>query len=143
MGPHDQILGPLLIGILFNTYLYGIVTYQFALYYRADFNDRLAVKCVVAFLLVLDIVHSIALIYMVWVYMVANYTNPTTLQLMYGIVITMALPTFGLGIACGIEAWFIHVLADMPRINGLATAWIVMQVIVDTFLTGQHLCPVP
>ncbi|KAI5989218.1 hypothetical protein F5J12DRAFT_969072 [Pisolithus orientalis] len=33
---------------------------------------------------------------------------------MYGIVITMALPTFGLGIACGIEAWFIHVLADMP-----------------------------
>ncbi|KAI6155754.1 hypothetical protein BKA82DRAFT_4082463 [Pisolithus tinctorius] len=170
MGPYDQILGPLLIGILFNTYLYGIVTYQFASYYRADFNDRFAVKCVVAFLLVLDTVHSIALIYMVWAYMVTNYTNPTALQyfawpypftpigtalaalvtqiflgdriyrlthnkVIYGIVITMALPAFGLGMACGIEAWFIHVLADMPRINGLATAWIVMQVIVDTFLT--------
>lgn len=170
MGPYDQILGPLLIGILFNTYLYGIVTYQFASYYRADFNDRLAVKCAVAFLLVLDTVHSIALIYMVWVYMVTNYTNPTALQyfawpypftpigtalaalvtqiflgdriyrlthnkVIYGIVIMMALPAFGLGIACGIEAWFIHVLADVPRVNGLATAWVVMQVIVDTFLT--------
>ncbi|KIO14442.1 hypothetical protein M404DRAFT_5807 [Pisolithus tinctorius Marx 270] len=163
MGPYDQ--------ILVNTYLYGIVTYQFASYYRAG-------GCVVAFLLVLDTVHSIAGTKSP--VRVTNYTNPTALQyfawpypftpigtalaalvtqiflgdriyrlthnkVIYGIVITMALPAFGLGMACGIEAWFIHViiltrlffqrLADMPRINGLATAWIVMQVIVDTFLT--------
>ncbi|KAI6035671.1 hypothetical protein EDC04DRAFT_2897703 [Pisolithus marmoratus] len=170
MGVYDQILGPLLIGILFNTYLYGIVTYQYASYYRANFNDRLTVKCVVAFLFVLDTVHSAAVMYMAWEYMVVNYANPTALQfgvwpypftpigtassalvthlflgdriyrltqrkVLYAIIITMALPTFGLGMASGIEAWIIHVNADMPRINSLVIAWLSMQVSVDVFLT--------
>ena len=30
----DIVLGVLLVGIWFNTYLYGIVTYQFAAYWR-------------------------------------------------------------------------------------------------------------
>ncbi|KAI6013353.1 hypothetical protein BKA83DRAFT_4361102 [Pisolithus microcarpus] len=170
MGLYDEILGPLLVGIFFNTYLYGIVTYQFASYHRANFNDRLVVKSVVAFLFLLDTVHSIAVIYMAWVYMVTNYTNPTALQfgvwpypftpigtataalvthlflgdriyrlthnkVLCGAIITMALPTFALGMANGIEAWIIHVNADMTRIQGLVIAWLSMQVTVDTFLT--------
>ncbi|KAI5990228.1 hypothetical protein EDD15DRAFT_2281999 [Pisolithus albus] len=170
MGVYDEILGPLLVGIFFNTYLYGIVTYQFASYHRANFNDRLVVKAVVMFLFLLDTVHSIAVIYMAWVYMVTNYTNPTALQfgvwpypftpigtataalvthlflgdriyrlthnkVLFGAIIMMALPTFALGMANGIEAWIIHVNADMTRIQGLVIAWLSMQVTVDTFLT--------
>ncbi|KAI6165539.1 hypothetical protein EDD17DRAFT_171888 [Pisolithus thermaeus] len=170
MGLYDQTLGPLLVGIFFNTYLYGIVTYQFASYHRANFNDRLLVKSVVAFLFVLDTVHSIAVIYMAWVYMVTNYTNPTALQfgvwpypftpigtaaaalvthlflgdriyrlthnkVLSGIIIAMAIPTFALGMVDGIEAWIIHVNADMTRIKAPVIAWLSMQVTVDTFLT--------
>lgn len=171
MGLYEQTLGTLLVGIFFNTYLYGIVSYQFAAYYQAKFNDRLPVKCMVWFLFFLDTFHSIAAIYMAWVYMVTNYANPTALQyaawpypftpigtavaafvthmflndriyrltnnkVLYGIITAMALPTFALGIACGVKAWIIFVIADMPLISGLATAWLSMQVIVDTFITG-------
>lgn len=171
MGLYDETLGTLLVGIFFNTYLYGIVSYQFALYYQANFNDRLPVKCMVLFLFFLDTFHSAAAIYMAWVYMVTNYANPAALQyaawpypftpigtalaafvthmflgdriyrlthnkVLFGIIIAMALPTFALGIACGIKAWIILVIADMPRINNLATAWLTMQVVVDIFITG-------
>lgn len=171
MGLYDETLGTLLVGIFFNTYLYGIVCYQFALYYQANFNDRLPVKCMVLFLFFLDTFHSMAAIYMAWVYMVTNYANPAALQyaawpypftpigtaaaafvthmflgdriyrlthnkVLFGIIIAMALPTFALGIACGVKAWIIHVIADMPHINKLATAWLTMQVVVDIFITG-------
>lgn len=171
MGLYDETLGTLLVGIFFNTYLYGIVSYQFALYYQANFNDRLPVKCMVLFLFFLDTFHSAAAIYMAWVYMVTNYANPAALQyaawpypftpigtalaafvthmflgdriyrltnnkVLFGIIIAMALPTFALGIACGVKAWIILVIADMPRINNLATAWLTMQVVVDIFITS-------
>ncbi|KAI6035676.1 hypothetical protein EDC04DRAFT_3114784 [Pisolithus marmoratus] len=170
MSAYDQTFGPLLVGTLFNTYLYGIVTHQFASYYRANFNDRLAVKCVVAFLLVLDTFHSVAVMYMAWVYMVTNHANPTVLQfsiwpypftpigtatsafvthlflgdsiyrlthnkVLFGVIITTALLTFGLGMANGVKAWIIHMNADMPRISSLAIPWLSMQVIVDMFST--------
>ncbi|KAI6165543.1 hypothetical protein EDD17DRAFT_1871353 [Pisolithus thermaeus] len=171
MGLYDETLGTLLVGIFFNTYLYGIVCYQFALYYQANFNDRLPVKWMVLFLFFLDTFHSIAAIYMAWVYMVTNYANPAALQyaawpypftpigtaaaafvthmflgdriyrlthnkVLFGIIIAMALPTFALGVACGVKAWIIHVIADMPHITKLATAWLTMQVAVDIFITG-------
>ncbi|KAF8553138.1 hypothetical protein OG21DRAFT_1510619 [Imleria badia] len=34
MGLYDTTIGALLVSILFNTFLYGLVTYQFAAYYR-------------------------------------------------------------------------------------------------------------
>jgi len=71
MGEYDTTIGVLLIGIFFNTFLYGLVTYQFALYKRMDFNDRLSVKAMVVFLFLLDTVHSASIIYMAWYYVYA------------------------------------------------------------------------
>ncbi|KAI6009315.1 hypothetical protein EDC04DRAFT_858620 [Pisolithus marmoratus] len=171
MGVYDETLGTLLVGIFFNTYLYGVVSYQFAAYYQANFNDRLPVKCMVLFLFLLDTFHSIAVIYMAWLYTVTNYANPAVLQyapwpynftpigtafaafvthiflgdriyrlthskVLFGIVIAMALPTFVLGFVCGVEAWIIKLIVDMPRIDNLATAWLAMQMSVDIFITG-------
>jgi len=56
-------------------------------------------------------------------------------NVLYGIVIIMAIPSFVLGMACGIKAWIIKVLVNLPRINNLVIAWLAMQVIVDTFIT--------
>jgi len=79
MGEFSLTLGTLLVGIFFNTYLFGLVTFQFAAYYRTKFNDPLALKCMVAFLFVLDAFHSVAVIWMAWQYCVTNYTNPESL----------------------------------------------------------------
>lgn len=44
MGEYDTLLGTLLVGIFFNTYLFGIVTFQFATYYGSKHKDPLWIK---------------------------------------------------------------------------------------------------
>ncbi|KAI9463140.1 hypothetical protein HD554DRAFT_1415824 [Boletus coccyginus] len=79
MGLYEKTIGTLLVGIFFNTFLYGLVTYQFAVYYQTQFNDRPAIKYMVLFLFVLDTSHSASAIYMAWYYTVTNYDNPAAL----------------------------------------------------------------
>ncbi|KAF8553134.1 hypothetical protein OG21DRAFT_1464619 [Imleria badia] len=79
MDLYDAMLGTLLVGIFFNTFLYGLVTYQFAVYYRTKFNDRPALKYTVIFLFILDTFHSGSIIYMAWYYAVTNFGNPAAL----------------------------------------------------------------
>ncbi|KAG6371817.1 hypothetical protein JVT61DRAFT_9178 [Boletus reticuloceps] len=76
---YESTIGTLLVGIFFNTFLYGLVTYQFAAYCRIKFNDRPVTKYMVLFLFILDTVHSTSVIYMAWNYLVANYDNPAAL----------------------------------------------------------------
>ncbi|KAI6042601.1 hypothetical protein EDC04DRAFT_2891966 [Pisolithus marmoratus] len=189
MGEFDKTLGTLLIGIFFNTYLYGLVTYQFAAYCRRCFNDPLHIKSVlifsiplsfnvrsvyrrsmVWFLFILDTFHSGSLIYMAWSYTVTNYDNPAALlvaewpytftpigtagaalvthlflgyriwrmsrsNILFAVVIVLAIPSFGFGMACGIEAWIIQVLSELPELNNLVIAWLGMQVSIDVFIT--------
>ncbi|KIJ62389.1 hypothetical protein HYDPIDRAFT_136040 [Hydnomerulius pinastri MD-312] len=170
-GQYDTTIGTLLIGIFFNTYLYGLVTYQFAAYYRTKFNDRPAIKCMVLFLFLLDTFHSASAIYMAWTYTVTNFDNPAALadaewpytftpigtalaalvtqiflgyriwrlsssKYLYAIVIVLAIPSFALGMACGIRAWMIKVLSELPSITPMVIAWLAMQVVVDAFITG-------
>ncbi|KAI0084594.1 hypothetical protein BDY19DRAFT_520122 [Irpex rosettiformis] len=171
MAKHDLILGPLLIGILFNTYLYGVVTYQFALYHKTKFNDPPIIKYMVLFLFVLDTVHSVGVMWMLWGYCVDGYDDPTILtiglwpytftpivigltsmatqlflgwriyrlsksKVVYGIAIALSVPSFLLGITCGIKAWIIKYSDKLSEINGLSTAWLVTQVAADVFITG-------
>jgi len=72
-------VGVLLLGIFFNIYLYGLVTYQFISYYRAQFSDKFIIKFMVLFLFLLDTFHSAAEIWMAWFYVVENYDNPPAL----------------------------------------------------------------
>ncbi|KAG6329938.1 hypothetical protein ID866_9151 [Astraeus odoratus] len=129
------------------------------------------VRCMVAFLFALDTLHSAAVIYMAWYYLVTNYGQPSALaygvwpypftpigtactalithlflsyriwrltntKFLSGIIVAMAIPTFALGIVCGVKAWIIHVNADMPRISNIVTAWLSMQVATDVFITA-------
>ncbi|TFK20007.1 hypothetical protein FA15DRAFT_673921 [Coprinopsis marcescibilis] len=68
-------LGPVLLGVFVNTYLYGIVTLQYATYLTTKFQDPLWIKFTVLMLFLLDTVHSSSLIWMVWVYTVENFGN--------------------------------------------------------------------
>lgn len=46
MGDFDMTVGVLLLGLFFNTYLYGLVTYQFVVYHNTKFNDPLWIRLV-------------------------------------------------------------------------------------------------
>ncbi|KAF9469788.1 hypothetical protein BDZ94DRAFT_1243263 [Collybia nuda] len=79
MGDFDMSVGVLLIGLFFNTYLYGLVTYQFVVYANAKFNDPLWIKGVVWTLFVTDTLHSAVAVYAAWETCVTNYANPASL----------------------------------------------------------------
>ncbi|KAJ7243938.1 hypothetical protein C8J57DRAFT_57229 [Mycena rebaudengoi] len=79
MGQFDTTVGALLAGILFNTYLYGFVTYQYVTYSNLKFNDPLWIKMVVGMLFIVDTVHSGVAIYSAWRLCVTNFNNPLVL----------------------------------------------------------------
>ncbi|KAI9463143.1 hypothetical protein HD554DRAFT_1415926 [Boletus coccyginus] len=130
-------IGTLLVGIFFNTYLYGLVTYQFAVYYQTP------IKYMVLFLFVLDTFHSASVIYLAWYYTVANYGNPAALgvniwpyaftptgvslaalvthiylstriwrltssKILYGTAMMLAILSFILGMITAAESWTIE-----------------------------------
>ncbi|KAI9463144.1 hypothetical protein HD554DRAFT_1417403 [Boletus coccyginus] len=158
------------MGVFLNTFLYGLVTYQFAVYYRTEFGDRPAVKYMVLFLFILDTFHSGSAIYMAWFYTVTNYDNPAALAvgvwpyiftpigtalaalvtqiylgfriwcltdsiILCGVVILLAIPSFILGVACGIEGYLIKSASEASCIMPLVIAWLSSQIVVDTFIT--------
>jgi len=79
MGAFDTTVGVLLLGLFFNTYLYGLVTFQFIFYWFTKFNDPTWIKVIVAILFVTDTIHSIVAVYAGWLTCVTNYNNPASL----------------------------------------------------------------
>ncbi|KAF8078980.1 hypothetical protein FPV67DRAFT_89118 [Lyophyllum atratum] len=79
MGAFDTTVGVLLLGIFFNTYLYGLVTYQFVVYANAKFHDPLWIRTIVGTLFVTDTIHSAVAVYAAWDTCVTNYNNPVSL----------------------------------------------------------------
>lgn len=68
MNLAETTVGPLILGIFLNTYLYGIVSFQYASYYNSVFNDTLWIKLMVLSLFCLDTFHSVSLMYLGWAY---------------------------------------------------------------------------
>ncbi|KAF9567785.1 hypothetical protein CPC08DRAFT_626230 [Agrocybe pediades] len=79
MGAYDKTVGELTRSIPVNTYLYGLVTYQFLVYKNTKFNDPMWIKSVVGALFVVDTIHSTVAAYAAWETCVTNYANPSSL----------------------------------------------------------------
>jgi len=79
MGQFDETVGVLLIGLFVNTYLYGLVTYQFVVYHNTKFNDPKWIRAVVGSLFLTDTAHSAIAVYAAWQMCVTNYDNPASL----------------------------------------------------------------
>ncbi|KAF8970888.1 hypothetical protein BDZ97DRAFT_1936903 [Flammula alnicola] len=69
------VLGPLLIGTVFNAFIYGICVLQFSSYWENKSNDPSIIKLLVGWTFLLDTFHTCALIYMLWVYVIVEYNN--------------------------------------------------------------------
>ncbi|KAJ7126245.1 hypothetical protein C8R44DRAFT_122790 [Mycena epipterygia] len=71
----DLVVGVYLLGILFNTFLYGLVLAQFLTYFNTKSNDPLWIQAVVWSLLLTDTVHSAVEIYAAWQIGVDDFGN--------------------------------------------------------------------
>ncbi|KAJ6588640.1 hypothetical protein B0H19DRAFT_1248263 [Mycena capillaripes] len=71
----DMLVGVYLLGILFNTFLYGFVLVQFLTYFNTKSNDSMGMKAVVWSLLFTDTVHSAVEVYAAWQTCVEDYGN--------------------------------------------------------------------
>ncbi|KAJ6493355.1 hypothetical protein C8R45DRAFT_186221 [Mycena sanguinolenta] len=79
MGEFDGTIGFTFMGVIIDSYLTGVIMTQFSTYLTHDFSaykDPLWVKCLVAFLFVINISQAAAVAYMAWFYCVTNFANP-------------------------------------------------------------------
>ncbi|KAH6885111.1 hypothetical protein BKA70DRAFT_129356 [Coprinopsis sp. MPI-PUGE-AT-0042] len=76
MGVAEASLGALLIAVVVNTYLFGIVIYQYVSYYTSDFHDPLWIKWSLAGLFANDVFHSSLIVYIIWQSFVPTFLAP-------------------------------------------------------------------
>ncbi|GLB38281.1 putative expressed protein [Lyophyllum shimeji] len=81
MGLFDTSLGAILLGVFFNTFLFGLVSFQYAAYHNTKFDDPRWIRSLVSLLFLLDTFISASIIYLAWIYSVDNFTNPSALLL--------------------------------------------------------------
>ncbi|KAF8126439.1 hypothetical protein K438DRAFT_968232 [Mycena galopus ATCC 62051] len=94
MGEFETSVGPLLLGILLNTYLYGLVTNQYVTYVNHKFNDAAWIRTIVIVLFVVDTSQTVVGIYAAWHMCVANYNNPRVLN-----TVNWSIPFTAVGVA--------------------------------------------
>lgn len=80
MGQVELILGPVVVSVTTNVFLYGICVIQWSAYYSTTFKDRKAIQVLVAWVMLLDTFHTAASVYMLWDYVVTNFNNPAFLS---------------------------------------------------------------
>lgn len=73
-------IGPVVVGVLINTYLFGAVTCQYLVYFLHKWNDPLWIRLSVVILCMTDVFYSIAVIQLVWIYCISAINNPVLLE---------------------------------------------------------------
>ncbi|KAJ6484652.1 hypothetical protein C8R45DRAFT_998917 [Mycena sanguinolenta] len=92
-APLDNTMGALLLGLVFSGILYGISVLQTALYFTRYQRDPRYLKALVLTTLVLDTLHMVLIIHVVYHYLITNYYEAPTLQIVVWSIAVEALPT--------------------------------------------------
>ncbi|KAJ7905054.1 hypothetical protein B0H13DRAFT_2023814 [Mycena leptocephala] len=76
------LLGPIFIGTIISTYLFGVCSSQFTIYYgsKRRLEDSTSLRALVVYEFIISTVSTATSIYYVWLYLVDNYFNPAFLQ---------------------------------------------------------------
>ncbi|KAK7048042.1 chitin synthase III catalytic subunit-domain-containing protein [Favolaschia claudopus] len=145
MGQYDMVVGVLLIGLFFNTYLYGISTYQFVVYVRARFKDSLWIRSIVGSLFFLDTIHTAVGIYSAWDTCVTNYANTAALACkvflltqskpLFAFIIALSVLGFVFGCIAGVRSGLINEAAKQYLLRPYVTAWLALQTGSDLIIT--------
>ncbi|KAJ7185066.1 hypothetical protein C8R46DRAFT_1065810 [Mycena filopes] len=73
------LFGPMLLGVLFNTLLYGIMLVQVLLYYNRYTNDRPWFRYLVLYLVVVETVDLVCDVGIIWEPLILHYGRPEAL----------------------------------------------------------------
>ncbi|KAI0745427.1 hypothetical protein C8Q76DRAFT_703618 [Earliella scabrosa] len=76
MIPMDQVLGAVVVGVGVNAFFYGFSVLQFVQYRTRLFRDSWTTQLLVTWTFVIDTAHTVALCWLLWSYIVDNWTNP-------------------------------------------------------------------
>ncbi|KAI0341076.1 hypothetical protein BDW22DRAFT_323735 [Trametopsis cervina] len=80
MSTPETFIGPLLIAICIAILLYGTFLAQVLFYWTTYSNDRAPIKIWVAILSVLETVHTIACVHMLYYYFAAHFGDTTIIE---------------------------------------------------------------
>ncbi|KAF9482871.1 hypothetical protein BDN70DRAFT_911461 [Pholiota conissans] len=72
--------GPLLVGSVFNAFLFGMCVVQCVTYWEHQRGDSALIKSLVVWSIFLDTVHTCSLLDMLWEYFVNNFSRPSFLM---------------------------------------------------------------
>ncbi|RXW23159.1 hypothetical protein EST38_g2682 [Candolleomyces aberdarensis] len=141
MGDFSSTLGALLVAVFINTYLYGVVSFQYASYYNSNFRDPRWVTLTIGALFVIDTFHSISIIYMAWVYAVDNFSNPNGLIREFASLILSVVHTIGLSSPMLRVWWIISVTLKPHSVLILTKQYIIyvplIAIAVSSFAGGM------
>ncbi|TFK92068.1 hypothetical protein K466DRAFT_481453 [Polyporus arcularius HHB13444] len=77
--PIQSVLGPLVLAVCINAFFYGFSVLQFVQYRTRLFRDNLPTQLLVSWTFLVDTIHTVALCWMMWSYLVDNFANTTYL----------------------------------------------------------------
>ncbi|THU81177.1 hypothetical protein K435DRAFT_809294 [Dendrothele bispora CBS 962.96] len=138
MGALDSTLGSMLIATATNLWFFGLASYQYGLYFRTRYNDRLPLKATVVVLCALDCTNSALALYTTYYYLVSGFANLATLNtVLWAIPAVILFINASSGITHFFFSWRIFQLTRSHYIFG---ALLVMQVATVSvgIVTGVH-----
>jgi len=71
-----RILGPIVLAVVVNAAVYGTCIIQWYTYYTSGYKDPWYTRLLVAWVCILDTLHTAAATYMLWEFVVPNFGNP-------------------------------------------------------------------
>ncbi|EAU91013.2 hypothetical protein CC1G_02400 [Coprinopsis cinerea okayama7 len=72
-------VGASLVASILQTYLFGVLTFQYATYYSSGFKDPKWITYPMGLIFLMTAFHCLSLLYMTWYYSIENYGNPESL----------------------------------------------------------------
>ncbi|KAF5350299.1 hypothetical protein D9757_013189 [Collybiopsis confluens] len=128
-----KILGPLVIAITINTFLYGLCLMQFVKYFRSGVRDSLPMRLFVSWELFLDTFHTVVSTVTLWRYGVDNFNNEAFLVSAPWILsVTGVVSAFSV---CPVQAYLSY------RVKKLSTSWMPFTVLlVAIFIEARPIC---
>ncbi|KII85200.1 hypothetical protein PLICRDRAFT_45354 [Plicaturopsis crispa FD-325 SS-3] len=74
------VLGPVVVSVVLNAFLFGLCVLQFSTYYASQVKTKPLIRLLIAWVMLLDTYHTITSVYLLWDYVVTNFNNEEILN---------------------------------------------------------------
>ncbi|KIK58066.1 hypothetical protein GYMLUDRAFT_45614 [Collybiopsis luxurians FD-317 M1] len=124
-------VGPMVIAVTINTFLYGLCFLQFIRYFTSASRDHFWTRLLVSWELLIDTCHSAVAVYMLWLYVVDNFTNE-------GFIVTAPWPVSSIAMFSAFSVTPIQIYLSY-RVKKLSGNWIVFSILLALTITDGSL----